>query len=289
MKSNPVWSDGKRELYCGDGRIIVPALPQTFDAIVTDPPYGEQLVAGDESPVESANLFRETLNACKPRLRDGAMLAFFWSNRSLDLGLEAAKAAGFEFRRLLTMQVQQSSARPYRGWMPKTQPIVVMQLPGRAIPEWREESCRQLQEAMLQRNMSQRELAKQIGCDARLVMKWVRVDDPHWSYPSEDHRGLLNQILGVELPPAPVETETYRADYYDVRGGSRNTNHPCEKPLWVIEDLMSRLGKRILDPFCGSGTALVAAGNLNLDCVGVEIDETHCGNASRRLGQLVLF
>lgn len=289
MAVQSVWNDDLRSLYCGDARQIVPALSQTFDAVVCDPPYGEQLVAGDESPVESANLFRETLIACKPRLRPGAMLAFFWSNRSLDLGMDAAKAAGFEFRRLLTMQVQQSSARPYRGWMPKTQPIVVMQLPGRAIPEWREESCRQLQEAMQQRNLSQRELARQIGCDARLVMKWVRVDDPHWSYPSEDHRSLLNQILGVDLPPAPVETETYRADYYDVRGGSRDTNHPCEKPLWVIEDLMSRLGKRILDPFCGSGTALVAAQSLGIECVGIEIDKVHCENSVVRLSQLVLF
>lgn len=283
------WSDEKRSLYCGDAREIVPALGKTWDALICDPPYGENLVAGDESPEQSAKLFRETLEACKPRLRPGAMLAFFWSNRSLDLGLEAAKAAGFEFRRLLTMHVQQSAARPYRGWLPKTQPIVVMQLPGRAIPAWREESCQQILAAMEARGISQRDLAEEIGCDRRLVMKWSRVDDPHWSYPSEEHRLLLIDILGVDLPPAPAETETYRPDYYDVRSGSPDSSHPCEKPLWVIEDLMSRLGKSVLDPFVGSGTALVAARNLGIECVGVDIDAGHCETAMRRMGQLVLF
>lgn len=283
------WYDDKRSLYCGDAREVVPALTQTWDAVVCDPPYGEQLVAGDDNPEHSAKLFHETLVTCKPRLRPGAMLAFFWSNRSLDLGLEAAKSAGFEFRRLLTMHVQQSAARPYRGWLPKTQPIVVMQLPGRAIPAWREESCKKLQAAMEARGIKQRELAEKIGCDRRLVMKWVRVYDPHWSYPSEEHRVLLNEILGVDLPPAPEEAETYRPDYYDVRSGSPSTSHPCEKPLWVIEDLMSRLGKSVLDPFVGSGTALVAARNLGIECVGVDVDARHCETAMRRMGQMILF
>jgi hypothetical protein len=51
--------------------------------------------------------------------------------------------------------------------------------------------------------------------------------------------------------------------------------HPDQNPLGLYEQLLGYVaGKRILDPFLGSGTTLRACRLLGKTCVGFEIDET---------------
>jgi site-specific DNA-methyltransferase (adenine-specific) len=69
-----------------------------------------------------------------------------------------------------------------------------------------------------------------------------------------------------------------------------NQLHPNQKPLGAISKLVATYSGRertILDPFCGSGTTLIAARNLGRCAVGIEIDERHCELAARRLSQQV--
>jgi len=64
--------------------------------------------------------------------------------------------------------------------------------------------------------------------------------------------------------------------------------HPNQKPLSAISKLIDTYappGGYILDPFCGSGTTLVAARALRLRAIGIEIEERFCELAARRLSQ----
>jgi site-specific DNA-methyltransferase (adenine-specific) len=72
-------------------------------------------------------------------------------------------------------------------------------------------------------------------------------------------------------------------------GRDPKPSHPSPKPRAPCEWFLGRLpGDVIVDPFCGSGTTLLAALNAGRKAIGIEIDEGYCEIAARRLDQTVL-
>lgn len=88
-------------------------------------------------------------------------------------------------------------------------------------------------------------------------------------------RGMVHDFLHVQPNAARAEMP----------------GHPCPKPLawatWIIKR-MSKEGDTILDPTCGSGTALRAAKDLGRKAIGIETEERYCEIAANRLAQEVL-
>jgi len=65
--------------------------------------------------------------------------------------------------------------------------------------------------------------------------------------------------------------------------------HISQKPLHLYRTIIKRMpGGILLDPFMGSGTALLAAKDENLDAIGIDIEEKNCEIAVDRLRQEVL-
>ncbi|MBN1995165.1 MAG: site-specific DNA-methyltransferase [Anaerolineae bacterium] len=65
-----------------------------------------------------------------------------------------------------------------------------------------------------------------------------------------------------------------------------NTDHPTQKPEKLLAKIIlasSRPGDVVFDPFLGSGTTSVVAKKLGRQYVGLEIDETYCCLAEKRL------
>lgn len=63
-------------------------------------------------------------------------------------------------------------------------------------------------------------------------------------------------------------------------------NHLCPRGLDHVEWLVrTQIGtrKRILDPFCGSGTTCIAAALNKCEFIGFEIDETYATEANERI------
>lgn len=67
-------------------------------------------------------------------------------------------------------------------------------------------------------------------------------------------------------------------------------DHIAEKPAavmrWVLQ--LVPTGSLVLDPFMGSGTTLRAAKDCGLRVIGIDVDESYCEIAAKRLAQEVL-
>ncbi len=68
--------------------------------------------------------------------------------------------------------------------------------------------------------------------------------------------------------------------------------HPTQKPLRLMKalvELTTREGQFVLDPFCGSGTSLLAAKQCGRHYIGIEQDQHFCQVARERLSERTLF
>ena len=64
--------------------------------------------------------------------------------------------------------------------------------------------------------------------------------------------------------------------------------HPTQKPVSLMEFLIGLTtieNQTVLDPFCGCGSTLLAAKNLNRQYIGIEIDEQYCEIIKNRLNK----
>jgi site-specific DNA-methyltransferase (adenine-specific) len=69
-----------------------------------------------------------------------------------------------------------------------------------------------------------------------------------------------------------------------------NRLHPTQKPVEVLRPLIESFAPVrgvVLDPFCGSGSTLVAARDTGRSFIGIELDRGHHGTASIRLQRCV--
>lgn len=68
-----------------------------------------------------------------------------------------------------------------------------------------------------------------------------------------------------------------------------DVGHPCPKPVVLVKKLIAKTkAESIIDPFCGSGTSLVAAKAMGIRGVGIEQSERYCETAVSRLAQGVM-
>ena len=65
---------------------------------------------------------------------------------------------------------------------------------------------------------------------------------------------------------------------------SEKTEHPCQIPTALMERIIRVTApKMVFDPFSGSGTTLLAAANLGVPAVGIEMSERYCEVIAKRL------
>lgn len=91
-------------------------------------------------------------------------------------------------------------------------------------------------------------------------------------------RGYYDTSKGA-LPRSVIEWPALTGHLSRERVG-----HPDQKPLGLMRQLVMTVApKSIIDPFLGSGTSLVAAKQLGIPVIGIEIEKKYVHIAIRRL------
>jgi site-specific DNA-methyltransferase (adenine-specific) len=89
-------------------------------------------------------------------------------------------------------------------------------------------------------------------------------------------------LLAKGRPPLPSSPVPDVLDWQY----SGNRLHPTQKPVQPLKTLIGAFTAPkaiVLDPFCGSGSTLIAARELDRQFLGIELDETHSRTARDRL------
>ena len=72
-----------------------------------------------------------------------------------------------------------------------------------------------------------------------------------------------------------------------VEGGPQKNNHPTIKPISLMKYIIKLLAPPgnpiLLDPFCGSGSTLLAAQQLGINFIGIEKEKEYCEIAEQRI------
>ena len=287
------------EVVCGSCLDLVLELPdESLDAVVIDAPYGENFdYDGDSTLKEASDLLNAFLDAVEPKLQQNGHLAIFWTMRNVDVVIDAVKRH-FTFRRVLSMYLPKGNARPYLGWLPRTQAIVIAQkyVPGQPT-DFHWEMSEHMKQKLDESDYNRSSLARELGCDSRLIMKWTRPGDPAWCIPTPRFYPRLKETLRLDdrydflftRQPAGRDYRkdfSYKHDCYIVDDKNEKMIHPAQKPLTVVEHLVECCCPKdgvVLDGFAGSGTTAVAAKNTGRNFICFEISEEFCDIARQRL------
>lgn len=134
-----------------------------------------------------------------------------------------------------------------------------------------------------------------------LKVCWLR-----YAYPTKKGRNLYGADVAYvfgEYPKSAPGRRVISGEYCSTRPDTRRVamtkhreygkpnpgEHPTPRRLQHLRWLVSKWAEGvILDPFCGSGTTLLAAKLNGLAAIGVEIEERWCEIAAKRLSQKML-
>ena len=132
-------------------------------------------------------------------------------------------------------------------------------------------------------HLDHRLAARDSGLQVRSSIVWVK--DRFVLGHSDYHARHETLLYGWTDGPHTFHGQRVSDDVWEFNRPARNEEHPTIKPAALIEHaitLSSDPGNIILDPFAGSGTAIIAAHRTGRRCYAVEQDEAYADVICRR-------
>ena len=102
---------------------------------------------------------------------------------------------------------------------------------------------------------------------------------------------VIENELGAYNEKAYIKYNTNPNNIIHIESNGSDTGlHPTQKPLKLMQLLIELSTKEdhiVLDPFCGSGTTLLAAVSLKRDFIGIEFDKNYYNIAVDRINSTI--
>jgi len=288
-------------VICGDCLEVM----QTFDdncvdAIVTDPPYGLKFMNKDwDHGVPGKHFWEEALRISKP----GSHLLAFGGTRTYHRLACEIEDAGWEIRDCLMWLYGSGFPKGhnlkgvFEGWgtalKPAWEPVIV---------------ARKTIDGTVALNvLTYGTGAINIdGCRVGDFGGTKKANPPKlksngiYGDGINGNCGILNLSAGrwpsnliIDTEVSEMLGEVSRFFYCAKSSPSErgdNNNHPTVKPLSLMQylcKLVTPPGGVVLDPFCGSGSTLIAAWNAGFNFIGIELNPEYIEIAKARLDSLL--
>lgn len=258
MKPKPFFEADNVRIYCDDIITTEAIEPKSIDLIITSPPYNVDIdYEGykDNIPYEKYLEFSEKwLKKCYELAKDDGRLC---------LNIPLDKSKGRTEQGFQSVYVDIVTIAKKVGW--KYQSTII----------WNEQ------------NISRRTAwGSWLSASAPYVIAPVEVIVVMYKRRWEKIRKGKSDITREEF----IE---WTNGVWNFQGENRSkVGHPAPFPVELPRrciKLFSFIGDRVLDPFLGSGTTLIACLELNREGIGVEINPRYCGLAVKRLKEHGIF
>ncbi len=123
------------------------------------------------------------------------------------------------------------------------------------------------------------ELMREAGIPCRHVIIWVK-NSAIFSMGRLDYDYQHEPLLyGWATKHKFYGNGRFTKSVWEIPKPHRSGLHPTTKPLALVENALqnsSQRGDVVLDPFCGSGTTLIASERLGRKCRAMEIEPHYC-------------
>lgn len=238
-------------LYCGDCLEVMPELDITFDACITDPPYGVLNRNNKSVKWDSVINFDAMWNALSYKTKNNAPIVLFGTepfSSSLRMSNPAAYRYDWIWNKTRVSGFLNAKKQPLR-----CHEIISVFCYGKCpyYPQMRK--CE-----IHERNHSRGNVTK-----------------------------ITNNCYGkFGIPEQVITDEKYPKSIIDIPKGNTFTLHPTQKPVTLMEYLINTYTKEndtVLDFCAGSGTTGVACMNTGRKCVLIEKEEKYCEIITKRL------
>ena len=275
-----------------------------FDLVVADPPYwkviGEKWDYQWRTEEDYLDWCKKWLKEVYRTLRIGGTFYLFGYFRMLVFLVPILQDMGFELRQQIVINkgmkaVAGRATKKYKMFPNVTESVLFL------VKDNKKYAKQLLLDQQKKLGLKSKEINEALGVKSNGGGMWSIYTGKNVceQFPTKELWEKLESILKFHIPYEQI-AQIYNAEmgitdvWDDIDFYSEKRIHPTQKPLPLIERLIkvsSNKGDKVLDPFAGSGSTLIACENLNRIATVIELDKEYFDKMNDRFekSKLSLF